>query len=233
MFASRAVTVIAAAAIAITAADTGIAITRSASHDSDTPSESLAKAFARALAQGTVHSQARTTSTTGATTTFDNYDGEHVGEQHITINGGHLEVRVIGSTTYLTGDAKGLAVYGVDARQLHGQWLPLVAAQRGYGSVTAGVTLASALDADKIAGPLRREPDKTIDGQPVYGIAGHGDGANSPSGSASTIWISKDTGLPVEFDATTATTTITETFSDWGEPIHVATPSNVFGQTTI
>ena len=233
MFASRTVTLIAAAAIAITAADIGIAIGRSAAHRSDTPSESLAKTFALALAQGTVHSQARTTSAEGGTTTFDNYDGEQVGEQHIAINGGHLEVRVISSTTYLNGDAKGLAVYGVDAEQLHGQWLPLVASERGYGSVTAGVTLASALDADKIVGPFSREPDKTISGEQVYGISGHGGGANSPDGSTSTIWISTVTGLPVEFDATTTTTTITETFSDWGKPVQVATPTNVFGQTTI
>lgn len=193
----------------------------------------LSQVYDRALAQHTVHSRALGTTAKGAVTTFDNYDGEQSGEQHISINGGHLEVRVIGTTTYLNGDAKGLAVYGVDARSLHGQWIALRPGQKGYRSVTAGVTLASALRADKIAGPLTREPAKTLDTQRVYGITGRGVGANSPRGSTSTIWISKDTGLPVEFDAKTDHTTITESFTEWGTPIHVAPPTDVVGQHTI
>jgi hypothetical protein len=195
--------------------------------------EQLAKVFQLALAQHTVHSLAQNVSKKTGTATFDDYDGVKIGEQHISINGGHVDVRVIGSTTYLNGDAKGLAIYGItpkDVRSLHGQWLSLVAGQTGYQTVTAGVTISSTLQADELSGPLTKKPIKTLSGQQVYGISGLGTGAGSPRGSHATLWISEQTGLPVEFDAANNNTTITETFADWGKAIHVDTPANVYGQ---
>lgn len=270
----RTTTLLAAAAIALTLADIGVAIGRSASSGSPSSAAStppaipvsplapasppaspapprttgpatptatpapnsfagqLAKTFQLALAQHTVHSVAKNVSKKG-TATFDDYDGVQTGEQHIAINGGHVDVRVIGPTTYFTGDAKGLAIYGFTpqaVQALHGQWLSLVAGQPGYRIITAGVTISSTLKADAITGPLTRKPAKTLDGVKVYGIAGTGSGPGSPRGSHATLWISEQTGLPVAFDATNRTTTITETFSDWGKPIHVATPADVYGQ---
>ncbi|HVW80950.1 MAG TPA: hypothetical protein VHB69_08445 [Mycobacteriales bacterium] len=271
----RTTTLIAAAVIALTLADIGVAIGRSTSSGSSpsatstppaipasplapgspppaipaspggagpatptTPPEpnslagQLAKTFQLALAQHTVHSVAKNVSKKG-TATFDDYDGVQTGEQHIAINGGHVDVRVIGPTTYFTGDAKGLAIYGFTpqaVQALHGQWLSLVAGQPGYRIITAGVTISSTLQADAITGPLTRRPAKTLDGVKVYGIAGTGSGPGSPQGSHATMWISEQTGLPVAFDATNRTTTITETFSDWGKPIHVTTPADVYGQ---
>lgn len=193
----------------------------------------LATALRKALAQHTVHSAAREVSAHGQTTTFDNYDGVSDGTQTIGINGGHLDVRVVGTTTYLNGDAKGLAVYHIDSRTLGGKWLMLVAGQSGYQDITAGVTIGSALQADTISGPLSSEPTKRINGEDAFGITGRGTGANSPHGARATMWISATTGLPVEFDAVTRGTTITVTFTDWGTPIHVTAPTNVYGQQTL
>lgn len=193
----------------------------------------LAATFRRAIAQHTVHTVAKNVSKKSGTATFDDYDGVRVGSQHITINGGNVKVRVIGPTTYLNGDAKGLAIYGItpqEVQALHGQWLPLVAGQAGYRTITAGVTISSTLYADELSGPLTRTPTKTLAGVTVYGISGEGTGPGSPKGSHATLWISKQTGLPVEFDAANRTTTITETFEDWGKPIHVETPANVYGR---
>jgi hypothetical protein len=193
----------------------------------------LAKTFQLALKQHTVHSVAKNVSQKNGTAVFDDYDGVKVGEQHISINGGNVDVRVIGRTTYLNGDAKGLAIYGITPQQvkvLRGQWLTLVAGQAGYQTITAGVTISSTLQADQLSGELTKEPAKTLDGERVYGISGLGTGAGSPKGSHATLWISKQTGLPVEFDAANKNTAITETFSDWGKPIHVDTPANVYGQ---
>jgi hypothetical protein len=196
----------------------------------------LAKTFHLALAQHTVHSVAQNVSKKQGTAVFDDYDGVKVGDQRISINGGHVEVRVIGSTTYLTGDTKGLAIYGItpqEVRALHGQWLPLVAGQAGYQTITAGVTISSTLQADRLSGTLTKDPAKTLDGKRVYGISGDGTGAGSPKGSHATMWISVQTGLPVEFDAANKSTKITETFEDWGKAIHVETPADVYGQPGI
>jgi hypothetical protein len=196
--------------------------------------EQLAATFTRAIAQHTVHSIARDSSPKIGSAVFDDYDGVRVGDQHISIYGGHVEVRVIGSTTYFNGDKAGLTKYmgfsDQEVQVLHGQWLTLVAGQAGYQSVTEGVTIASTLDEDKMAGPLRRLPDKTLDGQQVFGISGHGTGGDSPAKGQATMWISTTTGLPVEFDGSSGKSQLTETFTDWGKPIHVQTPADVFGQ---
>jgi hypothetical protein len=219
---------------------------RTATHSTPTPTSpptptvglanQLAKTFHLALAQHTVHSVAQNVSKKQGTAVFDDYDGVKVGDQRISINGGHVEVRVIGSTTYLTGDTKGLAIYGItpkEVRALHGQWLPLVAGQAGYQTITAGVTISSTLQADELSGALTEKPAKTLNGEQVYGISGDGTGAGSPKGSHATMWISVQTGLPVEFDAANKSTKITETFEGWGKAIHVETPANVYGQPGI
>jgi hypothetical protein len=195
--------------------------------------EQLAKTLQLALSQHTVHSIAKNVSKKSGNAVFDDHDGVKIGEQHISANGGNVYIRVIGSTTYLNGDAKGLAVYGFTPKgvqALNGQWISLVAGQAGYQPVTAGVTISSTLQGDEISGVLTKEPVKTLDGEQVYGISGLGTGAGSPKGSHATLWISTQTGLPVEFDAANKDTTITETFTEWGKAIHVETPANVYGQ---
>lgn len=193
----------------------------------------LARTYRLALAQHTVHSVARNVSAKFGTTIFDDYDGARIGKQHIVVDGGYIDIRVVGTTTYLNGDAKGLATYGFTAQEveaLHGQWLPLVAGQAGYEAVTTGVTLASTLHGDRLVGQLRREATKTLDDQQVFGISGHAVGGGAPRHATGTMWISTTTGLPVEFDTANAKTQITETFTDWGAPISVPVPPNVAGQ---
>jgi hypothetical protein len=193
----------------------------------------LVKTYATALLTNSVHSLARDVSKSGGTAVFDDQDATSSGEQRITIHGGHIQIRVVGSTTYFTGDQRGLEKYfqfsKQEIRALNGQWLSLVAGQAGYTDVTAGVTLASTLDEDKIASPLRRETDKTIDGQRAFGISGLASGSGAPKGGHATMWINVSTGLPVEYDASNGKTQLTQTFTDWGKPIHVETPVKVFG----
>lgn len=190
-------------------------------------------AFANALRQQTVHSVARNVSEDG-TAVFVDDDAVNGGTQQITIHGGHVQIRVVGPKTYLTGDRRGLTRFfnftDAQVKTLNHQWYPLVAGQVGYETTTAGVTLASTLEADRIAGRLTREADKTISGQRVYGISGRAVGAGAPKGADATMWIGSDSGLPVEFDADNGKQRLTQTFSDWGKPIHLAAPSNVFGQ---
>jgi hypothetical protein len=193
----------------------------------------LAKTYAAALLKGSVHSYARDVTKGGGTAIFNDDDATTSGEQHITIHGGHIQIRVVGSTTYFTGDTRGMEKYFNFTKQeveaLHRQWLSLVSGQAGYTEVTAGVTLASTLDEVKVGGQLSREPEKTLDGQQVFGISGQASGQGAPKKAHATMWISSASGLPVEFDATNATTRLTQKFTDWGRPIHVETPAKVFG----
>jgi hypothetical protein len=191
------------------------------------------RAFAKGLAQHSVHSVARNVTKQG-TAIFVDDDAVTGGIQRISIYGGHIEIRVIGPTTYFTGDRRGLKRYfrfsDAEIGALNGKWLSLVAGQAGYQQITAGVTLSSTLHEDAIAGHLKREAEKAIDGHAVYGISGRSAGEGAPKGAHATLWVDVATGLPVEFDAANGKQTLTQTFSDWGKPIKLKAPTDVFGQ---
>jgi hypothetical protein len=193
----------------------------------------LANTLAKAVAQHTVHSVARNVSKKG-TSVFVDDDARNGGIQRISIYGGHIQIRVVGSTTYFTGDRRGLEKYfsfsATEVTALGKQWIPLVSGQAGYKAVTAGVTIASTLSEDRIIGHLRREPDKTLDGQRVLGISGRATGPGAPHHADATMWINTTTGLPVEFDAANGDQQLTQTFSAWGRPIRLESPANVAGQ---
>ncbi len=201
------------------------------------PRALLARAFADALAQGSVHAVARNVSKKTGTAIFDDYDAKTGGIQHISIYGGRVTVRVVGPRTYFTGDKRGLTRYmgftPDEVAALHHQWLRLVAAQAGYKAVTAGVTLASTLREDRVGAPLRLLPQRTVDGVRAVGVRGRAVGDGAPRHAIATMWISTGNHpLPVEYVARYRRVRLTQTFSDWGKAVPLAAPAKVFGQKT-
>jgi hypothetical protein len=193
----------------------------------------LAKVMANALAQHTVHMLNKTVSPKHGVAIFSDDDGVTSGVQRISIFGGHVDVRVVGPATYFTGDQVGMTKYmgfsASQAEQVHGQWLSLVAGQPGYESVTAGVTLASALNELGLADPLRQLPPRTRHGQRVFGIQGKPTGDGTDHSARATLWITAGRpSLPVEYDVTTAGSTATIRLSHWGRAVNVQAPLRLF-----
>ncbi|HVT63714.1 MAG TPA: hypothetical protein VHD81_01005 [Mycobacteriales bacterium] len=193
----------------------------------------LAKARANALARRSVHAVARFVTRHG-TAVYDNRDALHHGEQHLTIQGGHITIRVVGSTTYYTGDKRGLVRFFLYtpriAAAIGRRWVPLIAGNRGYRVLTDGVTLGSLLDNERIVGRLQMLPQRRVDGVRAIGIQGEGAGGGVRKHSVATWWISTgEHPLPVEFDASTTSSQLTQTFTDWGRPVHVKRPHAIFG----
>jgi hypothetical protein len=193
----------------------------------------LKLAMANALKKRSVHAVARFVTKRG-TAVYDNRDALHRGVQHLTIQGGHVVIRVVGSTTYYTGDKRGLVKffgYGRKVAAVIGpRWVPLIVGNRGYKILTEGVTLGSLLRNQRVVGPLRMLPERVIDGITAVGIQGEGAGGGVRKNSIATWWVS--TGkhpLPVEFDATNRHSHLTQRFSEWGEPVHVKRPTAIFG----
>lgn len=201
------------------------------------PRALLAKAVANALARGSVHAIARNVSG-HLRAVFDDYDNNVGGIQHISIYGGHVTVRVVGSTTYFTGDKRGLTRYmgftAAEVATLRHRWLRLTAGEAGYRAVTAGVTLAATLHEDRIGAPLRLLPQRTRGGVAVIGVRGRALGGGAPKHATATMWISVGSDpLPVEFDARNGHLRLAQRFTDWGKPFRLAPPANVFGQRTL
>ncbi|HVS67762.1 MAG TPA: hypothetical protein VHE56_04370 [Mycobacteriales bacterium] len=206
--------------------------------ESDQAQALLTRALTNALAKGSVHAVARTVSKKIGTATFDDYDTATGGIQHISIYGGNVTVRVVGTRTYFRGDKRGLTRYmGFTADEvavLHHQWLSLRAGEAGYKAVTEGVTIASTLHEDRIIAPFRLLPQRTVNGVAVVGVQGHAAGAGAPKRAIATMWISTgDDPLPVKFVAANHGVRLTQSFSDWGTPVHLTKPANVFGDKTV
>jgi hypothetical protein len=193
----------------------------------------LKRAFANALAERSVHAVARFVTKHG-TAVYDNRAAVHRGVQHLTIRGGHVTIRVVGSTTYYTGDKRGLIrffTYPPRIAEIIGhRWVPLIAGNRGYRILTEGVALGSLLHNARVVGPLRMLPARVIDGIDVVGVQGEGAGNGVRKHSTATWWISTGPNpLPVQFDASTANTHLTQHFSDWGKRVRVQRPRAIFG----
>lgn len=196
----------------------------------------FAKAVANALSQGSVHTVAHNASKKYGASVFDNYDTTTSGRQHFTIYGGNVWVRVIGSTTYFTGDERGLRrFFGFTADEivvLHHRWLMLRPGQSGYEPTTAGITLPSILREDRIVGPLRLLPDQLRNGTSVTGVQGRPAGHDFGEHARATMWISTgDDPLPVEFVVTGHERKSDQTFSDWGKPVRVVPPAHIYGSS--
>jgi hypothetical protein len=192
----------------------------------------LKSALENALSKGSVHAVARFTTKHG-TAIFDNRAATHHGVQHLTIYGGHVTIRVIGSTTYYTGDKRGLVKFLTYkpkvAALFHHRWVPLIDGNKGYRVLTEGVTLASLLSSERLAGPLRRLPERVIDGTTVVGLQGRGAGSGVRKHSIATWWVTTGRhSLPVEFDASNANSRLTQSFTQWGKPIRVKRPKGIF-----
>jgi hypothetical protein len=206
--------------------------------ESDRAEALLARAFANALSKGSVHAVARTVSKKIGTAVFDDYDTMTGGVQHISIYGGNVTVRVVGPRTYFKGDKRGLTHYmGFTADEvavLHHQWLSLRAGQAGYKAVTEGVTLASTLHEDRLVAPFRLLSQRTVSGVSAVGIEGHAAGAGAPRHAVATMWVTTgESPLPVRFVAANHGVRLTQSFSDWGTPVHLARPTRVFGAKTL
>jgi hypothetical protein len=192
----------------------------------------LEAALANARAKGSVHAVAHFVNQ-GGNAIFDNHDGRNHGVQRLTIYGGHVTIRVLGPITYYTGDKRGLIKYfgykpKLAAVESH-KWVPLIAGNKGYRILTEGVTLASLLHNQRLAAPLRTLPERTIGGIPVVGVQGRAAGDGLPKHSTATWWVSTGAHpLPVEFDAVSANTRLTQRFSDWGKPVRVKRPHAIF-----
>jgi hypothetical protein len=192
----------------------------------------LRTAMSNARAKGSVHAVARFVSERGPAA-FDNHAARHHGVQRLSIYGGHVTIRVLGPITYFTGDKRGLVKYfGYKAKlavlQVH-KWVPLIAGNKGYRVLTEGVTLPSMLHNERVVAPLRILPARTIDGVPVVGVQGRAAGRGVRRHSIATWWISTGAHpLPVEFDASNASTRLTQRFSAWGKPVRVKRPHAIF-----
>jgi hypothetical protein len=158
--------------------------------------------------------------------------------------GGSSVVFVVGGVAYQKGDAAFLegseGFPAAAASALAGRWISFDSGDAGFGQLSSGVTLSSALTEATPTGTLTLLKRSTVDGQAVVGITGGlaADAAESGVTGTQVLYVAEGAPhLPVqavmhELHAGQSGTA-TLTFSRWGEKVSVIAPPGALPISTL
>jgi hypothetical protein len=159
-------------------------------------------------------------------------------EQTVAIGKERASIVLSGGEAFISGNAQGLTSYfGVPkaaAGGLLGHWISVSPTDSGFQSVTAGLTLASALSEVSPTGSISKGKKKTVNGNLAISIAG----IKKASGTRVLLFVSQTRQhLPVEAvessgSGATASGEIV-TFTRWAEKVHVPTLSGSIPISTL
>lgn len=131
----------------------------------------------------------------------------------------------VNNTAYLEGSAVALYIEGFTrtaATQETGKWVAVKPSSPMYSSAASWLTVSSALDGLKMAGPVTSVPGKKISGLSTRGLKGTSKPSDGQAGTAETLYVrAKGTPLPVEVVWENSVTL----FSNWGEAIKATAPA--------
>jgi hypothetical protein len=203
------------------------------------PAQRLVRSALRStILGGSFHYVSRFTSR-GSTQTIVGDAGLSSGKQVITIGPDTFTVLVIGTACYFQGNARQLVDQlglpaGVAATYA-GQWISLAPGDAPYQSVYVAVTTHSALSSNITFAPHQESGASKRSGYRVIGVTGpitnvSAGGQTQPAKGTSSLYVTSSTPhLPVEYTENGKVGRVASkldlTFSDWGEPIALSTPS--------
>lgn len=173
----------------------------------------------------------------GATT----HSGAHVAEQVIDFNKSHGTALLIGATAYVRMSAELISLeFGRSAPQLANKWISIVRTDKAFAGVTTGMLFSSMLAQVLPSGTLSKSKVVTLDGVKVIALNGGANARLGLSAAKQTLFVAaRAPYLPVALDAAGRSqgvpTTLTVTFSHWGESLHYRAPASSlpWGSTTL
>jgi hypothetical protein len=177
-------------------------------------------------------------STPGHRLSMENSIGSASGQQIIDVDGAHATVVVLKGKAFLRGNTKALTDYfqlfTTHPQMYAGKWISVPRNDSGYLNITSAVTLKSDFGELAFDGPFREGDIAMIDGLPAVPILGHEPhSSGSPPVSATLDVTATGEALPIEFLATNGRDTLTTTWSDWGRPADLPSPTHPIAISTI
>ncbi|MBW4029667.1 MAG: hypothetical protein HIU57_03185 [Acidobacteria bacterium] len=154
-------------------------------------------------------------------------------EQTIHFNKSRGEARLVRGTAYVKLSASLIALeFGRSAPQFANKWIAITRANKVYRSVATGMSFPSMLSQLRPAGVLRKSKVVTLDGVKVIALSGAANAQLGLRAAKQTLFVSVVAPyLPVALDAAGRSqgvpTTLTVTFSHWGQPPRVTAPSSI------
>ncbi len=162
----------------------------------------------------------------------------HSGEQTVAIGKELVSTVLVGGAAYISGNSQGLTTYfGLPSAlvpTLNGKWVSVQPTDAAFQSVSANVSLTSALANVTPSGTVVAGKRSKVDQQWVNSISGEAPGGRQRL----TLFVAANKrALPVEAvesagSGKSATGEIV-TFTRWGEQVHVPTPSGALPLSAI
>ena len=162
----------------------------------------------------------------GATT----HSGANVAEQAIHFNKASGTALLVAGTAYVRLSANLITLeFGRSAPQLANRWIAIARSDKAFESVTTGMLFSSMLSQVLPAGKLTKSKVVTLDGVKVIAVSGSANAQLGLSAAKQTLFVAAHAPyLPVALDAAGRSqgipTTLTVTFSHWGESLHYSAP---------
>jgi hypothetical protein len=147
----------------------------------NSPSQRLASILAAGRSEQSVHYTQTNSGTSEGPLKLVGDVGRTTGIQRITFHKGsrigHVTVIATPTAAYVRGDNFTLVNYMLfpakAAAKYTDRWIMIPSTSSGYSSVTAGVTLSSAIGELSLRAPLTTVPARTLDGNRVVGVRGN------------------------------------------------------------
>jgi hypothetical protein len=154
----------------------------------------------------------------------------HTGKQTVAIKNELASVVLTGDTAYISGNSSGLTSYfGLPSSlvsTLAGKWVSVQSADTAFQSVSANISLSSALANVTPSGTLVGGKRSKVDDQWVKSISGQAPGGE---GRLTLFVALSKKSLPVEAVESSGSGKSAKgeivTFTRWGEQVHVPTPA--------
>ncbi len=188
----------------------------------------LTEALAASNQEGSAHDVAVFDSG-GVSTVFVQDSAAQSGEQSVTIGTNEkASVILLDNVAYITGNQQAVTGFFGFPKSLGptlaGKWISFQPADQGYSTVSAGVTLPSALKEITPTGPMSMGRTTRMGGKSVVGISGKVPGGHE------TVYVAT-TGPPLIVGVKASghsgghSGTDRITFSRWGEPVNLSAPA--------
>jgi hypothetical protein len=196
----------------------------------------LAAALAALKAGPAAHVDISTTSSSGAITFSD--DATTGGGRQVisTSYGGDLTILFVAGVGYVQANEAGLVnfmqVPQSEAQSEAGSWISIRPGEElgtnSYDDVVDGITLSSVATELTITGPLTLTAPTTVAGQRAIGVQGRAPASMQlPSTARVTLYVATSDARPLRYQVSGVSGDTDQiTFSDWGESLHLATPSS-------
>jgi hypothetical protein len=158
--------------------------------------------------------------------------GSTMGEQLISYNGAHIDVREVDDTVFIYANAEGVKLqFGETDPTWANRWIEVTSSDAKFSAFASGVLLGSTLDEVPPAKIKGAAASKKLNGKNVIAITGKPNSIIGLNAGKETLYLSAiSPHVPVRLVVTdkppSEVRKLTITFTEWGKSIAVVEPTN-------